>query len=221
LWGHLFGVGIVDPIDDFSPANPPSHPELLDELAAAFVARNYDVKFLLQSIMGSQAYQRTSRQMRGDLPLQLFAQMPVQGLSSEQLLRSLAMIVGVNGQVMTQTPQIGLPMQDNFAVLFTRPGESATQRQTTILQALALMNGRMTATAVDIENGPLLAAVIDFPSTADERLETLFLATLSRPPTPEESARFVSYVDRAADAKAALGDILWALLNSTEFACNH
>ncbi len=220
LWGHLFGVGIVDPVDDFSPANPPSHPELLEELAAAFVARNYDVKFLLQSIMGSQAYQRTSRQVRGDLPLQLFVQMPVQGLSSEQLLRSLSMIVGANSQAMTP-PQPGLPMPDNFATLFTRPGESATQRQTTILQALALMNGRMTATAVNVEDGPLLSAVIDFPATTEDRIETLFLATLSRRPKAEESARFVKYVDSAADARTAFTDVLWALLNSAEFACNH
>ena len=51
LWGHLFGVGLVDPVDDFSPANPPSHPELLDELAYAFVSRNYDCKFVLQAMM--------------------------------------------------------------------------------------------------------------------------------------------------------------------------
>ena len=37
IWGHYFGVGIVDPVDDFSLANPPSNDKLLDALAKDFV----------------------------------------------------------------------------------------------------------------------------------------------------------------------------------------
>ena len=36
MWGHFFGRGFTNPIDDFGPQNEPSHPELLDELASAF-----------------------------------------------------------------------------------------------------------------------------------------------------------------------------------------
>lgn len=222
LWGHLFGIGIIDPVDDFSPANAASHPELLEELAKAFIAQEYDVKFLLRAIIGSQAYQRTSRQPRNETSLQLFAHMPVQGLSPEQLVRSLAPIVGTEIPNATPNPQFAFVPPDEISTIFTRPGESPTQRQTTILQALTLMNGRATATALDVENGSLLAAVIDFPAmTVAERIETLYLATLSRPPRVEESSRLERYVAAAAEARAAYGDILWALLNSTEFGCNH
>ena len=48
LWAHLFGTGLVDPVDDLSDANPPSHPELLDELARQFVEHGYDFEFLLR-----------------------------------------------------------------------------------------------------------------------------------------------------------------------------
>ncbi len=222
LWGHLFGIGIVDPVDDFSPANAASHPELLDELAQAFIAQNYDVKFLLRAIIGSQAYQRTSRQPRPDVPLQLLSHMPVQGLSSEQLVRSLARITGTDVSAMTPDPQFAFAPPDELASLFTRPGESPTQRQTTILQALTLMNGRTTATAVDVERGSLLAAVVDFPGlTTPERIETLYLATLSRAPRAEESSRLTRYVEDADEPRAAYADILWALLNCAEFGCNH
>ena len=37
VWGHYFGVGLVDPVDDFSLANPPSNAKLLDALAKDFV----------------------------------------------------------------------------------------------------------------------------------------------------------------------------------------
>ncbi len=44
IWAHLFGIGIVDPPDDFRKDNPPSHPELLNALAQAFVDNHYDLK---------------------------------------------------------------------------------------------------------------------------------------------------------------------------------
>lgn len=220
LWGHLFGIGLVDPVDDFSSANGPSHPALLDDLAQVFVTRDYDVKFVLQAIMGTAAYQRTSRQSQPDIPPQLFASMPVQGMTAEQMVRSLSLIVGTESQPQNMQ-QVGAA-PDELSTILTRPGESPTQRQTTILQALTLMNGRTTATAVDLQQGSLLAAVADFPAmTTAERIETLFLATLNRLPSAEQLARFSKYVESTGDRRAALGDILWALLNSAEFGCNH
>ena len=60
LWAHFFGVGLVDPEDDLRKDNPPSHPELLDELAKEFVAHDFDVQYLIRAITASDAYQRTS-----------------------------------------------------------------------------------------------------------------------------------------------------------------
>src|SRR5262249_45138994 len=62
VWGQLFGTGIVEPVDDFHDGHPPSHPELLDDLALAFVAARFDMRYLLRGICLSQAYQRTSAQ---------------------------------------------------------------------------------------------------------------------------------------------------------------
>jgi hypothetical protein len=60
VWHQLFGRGIVDPIDDFRPTNPASHPELLDALAADFIKNGYDLRHLLRTIMASRTYQRAS-----------------------------------------------------------------------------------------------------------------------------------------------------------------
>jgi hypothetical protein len=57
-----------------------------------------------------------------------------------------------------------------------------------------------------------------------ERVETLFLAALTRKPLPDEAARFVPYVDKGGvtgDHQEALADVFWALLNSGEFVLNH
>jgi len=57
LWAHYFGVGIVDPPDDFNRANPPSNKALLDWLSREFVASGYDIKWLHRTIANSRTYQ--------------------------------------------------------------------------------------------------------------------------------------------------------------------
>ena len=58
VWRHLFGIGLVRTTDNFGMVGePPSHPELLDYLAAKFVARDWSTKDLIRSIMQSRVYQ--------------------------------------------------------------------------------------------------------------------------------------------------------------------
>src|SRR5205823_11353982 len=57
VWFHLMGRGIVDPVDDFRATNPPSHPDLLEALAADFVSHRLDLRYLIRLIMDSRAYQ--------------------------------------------------------------------------------------------------------------------------------------------------------------------
>jgi len=67
-----------------------------------------------------------------------------------------------------------------------------------------------------------LGGVVEFPlMTDEERLETLFLAALSRLPEESERAALLQYVRQSESAGAALADVFWALLNSSEFMLNH
>jgi hypothetical protein len=93
------------------------------------------------------------------------------------------------------------------------------------LQAIALMNGSIVTEATTLGSGATLSAVADAPflDTAG-RVETLCLATLSRPPRPGEAQRMVAYVDNGGatgERRQALADVFWALLNSAEFRLNH
>jgi hypothetical protein len=95
VWANLFGVGLVDPVDDWGPHNLPSHPRLLDDLAAAYAASGFDSKFLVRAITASDDYQRTSRLTdRSQSDPRAFARMNVKGLSAEQLFDSLATATG-------------------------------------------------------------------------------------------------------------------------------
>ncbi|HKB03591.1 MAG TPA: DUF1549 domain-containing protein, partial [Gemmataceae bacterium] len=60
VWGHYFGVGLVDPVDDFSQANPPTNARLLDALAKDFVEHNYDIRHIERTILLSRTYQNSS-----------------------------------------------------------------------------------------------------------------------------------------------------------------
>lgn len=57
VWSAYFGVGIIEPPDDLSLANPPSNGPLLDYLALEFITHNYDIKWLHREIANSRTYQ--------------------------------------------------------------------------------------------------------------------------------------------------------------------
>ena len=229
IWAHLFGLGLVEAVDDFSDDNPPSHPELLDELAAAFVKSKFDTRFIIQAICASNAYQRTSAvndPAQVESP-RVFARMALKGMTAEMLFDSVARATGFVPPNAGDNPRdandynVG---RAEFLARFNTPADKRTEHQTTILQALSLMNGRVIDTVTHLERSRTLAAVIDVTDDDRGRLDALFLATLSRPMTAEEATRYTKYVrdgGPSGDAKKALADVFWALLNSTEFALNH
>ena len=62
VWHHLFGAGIVRTVDNFGlQGELPSHPELLDYLAARFIELNWSVKSLIREIVLSRTYQLAAR----------------------------------------------------------------------------------------------------------------------------------------------------------------
>jgi Protein of unknown function (DUF1553)/Protein of unknown function (DUF1549) len=247
LWAHFFGIGLVDPEDDLRKDNPPSHPELLDEMAKEFVAHDFDVQYLIRAITASDAYQRTSAVGEGaDLNPRAFTRMNLKRLTPEQLFDSLAAATGYREPTTPQDPRVPVPnrggVRAEFLNLFASGVSSRTEVQLSIPQALLLMNGRFVSDALQTNNATLvdlalrwtkldaktgsnaiyMGTIVSDPKldTAG-RLEALFLATLSRKPTPAETDKLVRYVEGAGDPKRALAGVFWMLLNSAEFIVNH
>lgn len=66
-WKHFFGAGLSNKLEDLgSQGEWPSHPQLLDWLAAEFIESGWDVKHLIRSIVSSRTYQQQAA-VRGDL----------------------------------------------------------------------------------------------------------------------------------------------------------
>ena len=228
IWSHLFGRGIVEPLDDMGPHNPPSHPALLDELSEFFKRNHYDVRLLVRTVAGTKAYGRSSQPAAdGPRPEQSFAQMAVKTMTAEQLYDSLA-----TATCKLQPPQLGGQTfglnrvldqtRQTFLNSFRTPTTSVTEYQLGIAQVLTLMNGNLVSEATNAEQSDMLVS-LSAPFFSDqERVETIFLAVLARKPTPTEQNRALRYVtEHPPDEKRqALGDLLWALVNSSEFTLN-
>ena len=93
VWNELVGVGFVNPVDDFSGQNPPSHPETLGYLAHEFVAGGYDLRTLIREIVTSDTYQR-QHDYSGDESLRVeleaaFLATPIRRMLSEVLYDSI------------------------------------------------------------------------------------------------------------------------------------
>jgi hypothetical protein len=225
MWAHFMGLGLTEPIDEPSDENPPLIPELVTQLANAYADAKYDPKFLIRAITRSQVYQRTSKQTHpSQSDPKHFARMNVKAMSGEQLFDSLALATGYIETTPAQQRAFANGLRRDVMSKFAST-EKATERQTSILQALTLMNGQFLNDQTSPDRSQLLAAVIDMPAwDTNAKVDILFLSALSRKPTPTERDKFASYIDRggvSGDKKKATADVFWALLNSSEFMLNH
>jgi hypothetical protein len=235
VWSQLFGRGLVEPVDDLGPRNPPSHPEVLDALADYFVATGFNLRELYRVLARTRAYQLSS--VIAATPAALFARMEPKPLSADQLYDSLLMLrprgAAAGGTMIPEgaVPPPGAgggpladPMRVDFLLRFPPLGGARADYSAGIPQTLTLLNGQFLAAMTKAERGGLAAALAAPWLDVDERVRILFLATLSRFPDPDELPRFADAWRRSEQtdgAGQAAEDILWALVNSAEFAFNH
>jgi hypothetical protein len=90
-----------------------------------------------------------------------------------------------------------------------------------IPQALMLMNGKLTADATSLDTSRTLRAVVEAPFfSAEQKIEVLYLAALTRKPSQEESQFLLEHVQQfktESEQKTAYAQIMWGLLNNPEF----
>lgn len=221
FWYQLFGRGIVNPVDDMHADNTPLMPAVLATLAEQFRLNQYDVKYLVRAICNTQAYQRTSRTATDGEAADpdLYAQRAVRVLSPEQLYDSLTQVLGPppKGAAAAKAPQKKGGAQgprQQFINFFRVEDANPLEYQVGIPQALRLMNSfQLNRTE------PAVAAALR--GGKERAIDQIYLMTVSRPPTPPERQRMEAYLTKHGDTSRTYGDILWALLNSSEFVTNH
>lgn len=234
-WAAYFGEGLVDPVDGFSVANPPSNERLLDALAADFVAHGHDIRHLERTILASRAYQRSSRPTEVNLEDRgNFARAVPRKMMAEVLVDALNAAIGVPGSFGPDAPEgaraveiatnrVESPELARVFRIFGRPRRVATcdcerPRDPAVPQTLFLMSDADLLGKIDSGR---LRLLIDSGRDDETIVEELFLATLSRFPAAEERRSALDHVRSRSDRKKALADVLWALINTREFVLNH
>jgi hypothetical protein len=222
-WGQLFGRGFVNPVDDMHDGNPNSHPQLLATIEHQFVAHGFDLKYLYRAVCNSDTYQRTSKPTGNNQSAgpELFARMAIKPLSGEQMFDSLTTLVGKGaarpgrkgGGAGKRGPANA---RDTFASFFSaEDGADPTEYHAGIPQVLRLMNAPalnpLSSVGVLVRNG----------NSQTEIVEKMYLTVLSRRPTPEDLDRVNAYLSKSkGDMRQGYAGLMWALLNSSEFALN-
>jgi hypothetical protein len=228
MWAHFFGKGFVNPIDDFNEQNPPSHPELLEELGKRYRHYGFNQKMLIRWICNSEAYNLSSAANKSNEKPeseQLFSRMLLKAISPEELFESLWVATGPNLNKEEKRKKREQWLSDLISNFGDDEGNEVSLNGT-VVQALTMMNGGdlNTAIAPGKEDGNVVKAYKANRGNRAAIIRELFLLTLNRPPTAKELTKIggelgMKYPDK--DVLAPYHDILWALVNSNEFMLNH
>jgi len=221
LWSELVGEGFYEPVDDMGPDRECSAPQTLKLLAEAFAANNYDLKWLFRTITSTQTYQRASRPRRNpdDPP---FLANVAQRLRGDQLFGQLAVLMNLDDREPPRATGPNAPLfrrspRQQFNTLFGfDPSAPRDEVSGSIPQALALMNGPNISQAIGAQRG-LLGRLLNATRDNDQLIVELYLRALSREPSVQEVEVCQKHFQEAPTRGEASEDILWSLVNSTEF----
>jgi len=236
-------------VDDFGEHNAETHPEMLNYLAKEFIASGHDSKALIKWITNSQAYSLSSVAdgqvqiedsnknkitVANDKPDQepWFSRMLLKTMSPEQLFSSLWVSTYDNPRsAVKKSRDDKAKLRDEWMnrliVNFGDDEGNETTFNGTVIQALMLMNGKEVNDAITDKDGPVETAITFAKrrGTATSIMDELFLATLNRRPTKDEIRKIQEGVrpvlTKEKNPSAPWQDLMWALLNSSEFILNH
>jgi hypothetical protein len=223
-WFLMMGRGLIEPLDLTHTKNPPSHPELLDLLAKELVAHKFDLKWLFRELARTQTYQRSSVLPKGGAPEHLFAFAKERPIAAEPLLRSVLLATGERDRV-TKLDEEDAHSLKSFGDLFqgafaNAPREPELAVTPTLKAALFLRNNEALLWLVQRREGNLVDRLIKLKEPAKIANEA-FLTLLARNPSDAERAMVKSFLQKQPTLQNAVGDLVWALLSSTEFFVNH
>jgi hypothetical protein len=232
IWGELMGQAFYQPVDDMGPSKEATLPEVLTQLAASFRADDYNIKDLFRTVLNSQTYQRQIRLGESlDQHMHFAAAYPMR-LRADALWQSLVNAVGTpkgpdlaaRRPPAAQAAAVGNLQRrlQTFENIFKRefsfdPSLKPDDVEGTIPQALMLMNNAAIAERIQAKDETLLARILKSHIHDADALRALYLKTLARKPTDRELVKCQKYIAKVGSRSEAFEDLLWALINSTEF----
>lgn len=205
IWSHFFGRGIVEPVDDVRISNPPSNKELLEALGAKLAEYGFDKRKLIRDICNSRTYQLSAAtNPTNELDEAYFSHSYVRRLRAEVLLDTISQITATEDRFQS-SPQGTRAVQlyagnitNYFLTTFGRaPRESAcsceVNKEANLSQALHLVNG--DTITLKVAGSKLIPSLLAAKHPPAKIVEELYVLTLARKPTADESAKLVDLIN--------------------------
>lgn len=222
IWQGHFGEGIVRSTSNFGRLGEmPSHPELLDWLAAKFLEKDWSVKAMHREILLSATYQMAGGNAEGEN--RLLEQFPERRLDAESLRDSILAVSGrldaaVGGKPFpledvqqtrrTMYGYISRRHTDTMLNLFDFPNPNATSEKRSVtdvpLQRLFLLNSELMADSAEALDKRITGA------TPEERIRKGYRTILGRAPVKSELDLGLQYVRDGGDAWPQYWQVLLA-----------
>jgi hypothetical protein len=224
IWAEFLGEGFYMPIDDMGPTRTARFPEAIEALAQGFVSNDHDLRWLVRTIAMTQTYQRkvAAKPVAEDaLP---FAAVTPTRLRADLVFNSLFQVLGINEDSNEGRDAMGGPRAYQreprflFDFLFgVDPSVPKDDITGNVPQSLYLMNSNALRAALTANNNTRLGKILRENKRESDALGELFLLVLAREPSQHEIEICQSYIKDVGQRGEAYEDLMWSLLNSSEF----
>lgn len=220
IWSELTSTAFYQPIDDIGPDRKCEHEAALELLSTGFRDSGYDLKWLMTAITSTRLYQRPI-----DSQAEGFLRLEPRRLRSDQLYDALCQTLNVTALPLrftgrrvpsARTRDLG---REQFADTFGfDPSVPRDDLTGSIPEALFMMNSPELASFVRSSGQNSLISRISRQVLSDEDvIRELYLVTVGREPQGTELQICMQHLAESPSRSEGLEDILWSLLNGTEY----
>lgn len=220
VWGKLLGQGFAQPIDDIGPNKDFVQQKAFLRLAGAFQALNYDCKEFLRLVLNTEAYQRNI--LIGDTQYEhlLFAGLYPARLDAYSLIGSLNSALDLTSGKSSSGKRVLFEggFRKNFENEFDYdPSLPPDEVESSMAQALFMINNVRIDQIIQYKTSSFLENLLKEYPDDEKALSALFIKVLCRFPVEFEKVKFQNYLLKSKKRNEGFEDILWALINTTEF----
>ena len=230
MWHEYFGQALIDSFQNLSETEQEYRDELLRTLSRSFVDNNWSLKSLHRAILSSDCYQRSTQSVPESTSLPEAAEVfPLRRLSAQQWICAVDEVTGTKTGFGKSAPPGAGPWQVAILRVYSEPfavqsfqmlGHMNDSRETGMEAAIFGLVEPLLQEKVNASEGRL-SQLLARDASDQEILEAFFMAAYSREPTAEEAKQSFDYLAQSPTHLAGWQDLVWAILNSSEFQFIH
>jgi hypothetical protein len=225
MWAEMLGEGFYTPIDDMGPQRQARMPEVIEFLGDAFIANKYDMKWLFRTIALTETYQREIRAKDASVETPpVFAASAPKRLRADQLFNAITKVLGVEGAEPKESDAGSKGKRPprspraQFAFLFGYdPSTTQDDLVGNVPQALFMMNSPFINNLIHGTGKTRLSEILKENKDDKDAIKEVYILTLAREPSDKEEKICVNYVKEVGSRREGFEDVMWSLMNSSEF----